>query len=624
MQLFKNKALKEKIDKINGLINKAEYQAAFSFAESLLKKNKNDIEILTIFGWLAGVLNYPERAANAYRQAVAKAPQNAELYFHLGLSLRKMGLLGEALQTIRQAVVLQPSLLPAQIAIANLLQEQNQFDDARIYYKRLLSDNPSEPAIYYNYGCLEMGQPDGTETAKALFAKSIELKPDFSEAYFNLAKVYENSSEYHSASKVYADLKSVHPRNIEALIGLAFCAEKLNQTDNAVSLYHDAISIGPKNPHAYVNLGYLLRRHGRNNEAINLYESFLQQVPENGRVHQLLGEIKKYTGDEPEIPHLLNLLRSGHLANGDRIAVCFALAKIFEDVGNVEKTFRYLHRANKLQHQSIEYSFSSDVEHFSQVKKTFLKLRAKPDLYYGPEPAVTPIFVVGMPRSGTTLFEQVISSHPDVMGGGEIELFGKLNEHLVSDFAESTGKKIPEKLHALLTEYLTYLTQISGGCSFVTDKLPSNFRYVGLIRLMFPAAKIVFVVRDASATCWSIYRNYFDSPGMSYSSDLGSIVKNYNLHIEYFEFWKDLLADQFVMVDYEKFTKNQNTETRKLISELGLPWSDSCLAPHKNERIPETISQQQVRNPVYTGSSDGWKKYKSFLGDAFVGLKSAI
>ena len=163
-----------------------------------------------------------------------------------------MGLLEEALQTIRQAVVLQPSLLPAQIAIANLLQEQNQFDDARIYYKRLLSDNPSEPAIYYNYGCLEMGQPDGTETAKALFAKSIELKPDFSEAYFNLAKVYENSSEYQSASKVYADLKSVHPRNIEALIGLAFCAEKLNQTDNA--LYTRCYFNWTKKPNAYVNL----------------------------------------------------------------------------------------------------------------------------------------------------------------------------------------------------------------------------------------------------------------------------------------------------------------------------------------------------------------------------------
>ena len=111
---------------------------------------------------------------------------------------------------------------------------------------------------------------------------------------------------------------------------------------------------------------------------------------------------------------------------------------------------------------------------------------------------------------------------------------------------------------------------------------------------------------------------------MSYSSDLGAIVKNYNLHSQYFEFWKSSVADQFVTVDYEKFTKNQNTETRQLISELGLTWSDSCLAPHKNKRIPETISQQQVRSPVYTGSSDEWKKYKSFLGDINFGLKSVI
>ena len=469
-----------------------------------------------------------------------------------------------------------------------------------------------------------MGQPDGAETAKALFAKSIELKPDFSEAYLNLAKVYENSGKYQSASKVYADLKSVHPKNIEALVGLAFCAEKLNQIDNAISLYRDAISIGPNQPHAHVNLGYLLRRHGRNDEAIILYESFLRQVPENGRVHQLLGEIKKYTGDEPEIPHLLNLLKLGRLANGDEIAVCFALAKVFEDVGDVEKTFRHLHRANKLQYRSIEYSFFSEFEHFSQVKETFLKLQANPDLYRGPESAVTPIFVVGMPRSGTTLFEQVISAHPDVMAGGEIELFGKLTEGFISDFVGPTSREIPEKLHLLATEYLSCLMQISGGCSFVVDKLPSNFRYVGLIKLMFPEAKIVFVLRDASATCWSIYRNYFDSPGMSYSSDLGAIVKNYNLHTEYFNFWKSSLADPFVTADYEKFTKNQNTETQQLISKLGLYWSDSCLAPHKNERIPETISQQQVRSPVYTGSSDEWKKYKSFLGDAFADLKSAI
>ena len=229
-----------------------------------------------------------------------------------------------------------------------------------------------------------------------------------------------------------------------------------------------------------------------------------------------------------------------------------------------------------------------------------------------------------MPRSGTTLFEQVISSHPDVMAGGEIELFGKLTEDLISDSVGSTDKEIQEKLHSLWTKYLSYLGQISGGRSFVIDKLPSNFRYIGLIKLMLPAAKIVFVFRDASATCWSIYRHYFDSPGMSYSSDLGAIVKNYNLHSQYFEFWKSSVADQFVTVDYEKFTKNQNTETRQLISELGLTWSDSCLAPHKNKRIPETISQQQVRSPVYTGSSDEWKMYKSFLGDIFVGLKSVI
>ena len=624
MQSTKNKTLKEKIDKINKLINEAEYQEAFFSAESLLKKNRNNIEILTIFGWLATVLNHPERAANAYRKAVARAPQNAELYYHLGLSLRKMGLFEEALKTIRQSVDLQPSLLPAQIAIANLLQEQHRSDDARIYYNQLISNNPTESVVYYNYACLEMGQPDGAEKAKALFAKSIDLKPDFSEAYLNLAKVYENAREYQSASKVYADLKSVHPKNIEALVGLAFCAEKLNQINNAASLYRDAILIGPKQPHAYVNLGYLFRLHGKNDEAISLYESFLRQVPENGRVHQLLGEIKKYTGDEPEILHLLNLLKSGRLASGDKIAVCFALAKVFEDVGDVEKTFRHLHLANKLQHQSTRYSFSSDVEHFSQVRQAFLKLRAKTGLCRGSETAVTPIFVVGMPRSGTTLFEQVISSHPDVTAGGEIELFGKLTEDLISDFAGSTDKKIQEKLHSLWTEYSSYLEKISGGCSLVTDKLPSNFRYVGLIKLIFPSAKIVFVLRDASATCWSIYRNYFDSPGMFYSSDLGAIVKNYNLHTEYFKLWKSLVANQFVTIDYEKFTKNQNIETRQLICDLGLNWSDSCLAPHKNERIPETVSQQQVRRPVYTGSSDEWQKYKSFLGEVFVGLKSAI
>ena len=624
MQTTDNKILKEKIDKINYLVSKGEYRQAFFSAELLLKKNKNSLEILTIFGWLANVLNYPERASNAYKKAIAIAPQNAELHFNLGLSLQKLGLFEEALDTICRAADLQPSLLPAQIAIANLLQELRRYDEARDYYEWLISNNPNEPVIYFNYGCLEMVRPDGIDKAKSLFAKSIDLKPDFFEAYLNLAKVYEKSQQYQTASKVYADLKNVHPTNIDALIGLAFCAEKLDQIDNATSLYREVISIEPKLPTAYINLGYLLRRRGRNDEAITLYESFLRQAPEDGRVHRILSEIKRYTGNEPEISHLLNLMKSKSLANDDLIAVCFALAKVFEDLGNAEKTFKYLHQANRLQNLLNQYSFIPEVDHFDQVKKFFFNLRAQPNLNSKFKSAVTPIFVVGMPRSGTTLFEQVISSHPDVIAGGEIELFGKLKEGLISDFVGSRDTKIQEKLYLLWTEYLSYLEQISGGHSFVIDKLPSNFRYVGLIKLVFPSTKIVFVLRDANATCWSIYRNYFDGPGMSYSSDLGSIVKNYNLHTEYLNFWKNFVPDQFILVDYEKFTTNQEFETRKLISELGLTWSDSCLAPHENERIPETISQQQVRRPVYTGSSDEWKKYKSFLGDVFAELKSAV
>ena len=232
---------------------------------------------------------------------------------------------------------------------------------------------------------------------------------------------------------------------------------------------------------------------------------------------------------------------------------------------------------------------------------------------------VSPIFILGMLRSGTSLIEQIVSSHSEVTGAGELNHVSKFGRKLAVDPISVSTANVSK----FRDKYLAELSKVSNGKHFVTDKMPPNFRFIPLICAAFPEAKIIHVKRNAAATCWSNYKHYFASDSLRYCYDLKDVISYYDLYSDLMKFWQSQYGDRIYHLSYESLTTKQENETRKLIKYLGLNWQPSCLSPHKNKRSVRTASQQQVRQKVYKGSSEAWRKYEPYLNGALDGLYSS-
>ena len=231
---------------------------------------------------------------------------------------------------------------------------------------------------------------------------------------------------------------------------------------------------------------------------------------------------------------------------------------------------------------------------------------------------LSPVFIVGMPRSGTTLVEQIISSHSEVTGAGELKYTAQYGGELAINSAPINTVAISD----FRKKYFYELSKVSKGKSIITDKMPQNFRFIPLICAAFPEAKIIHVQRNATATCWSNFKHYFAVKGLGYCYNLEDLVTYYELYIDLMELWQSEYSDRIYNLNYESLTTDQENQTRKLMKYLELNWEEACLSPQNNKRSIRTLSQQQVRKKIYKGSSNAWFKYEPYLNGAFDSLVS--
>ena len=282
----------------------------------------------------------------------------------------------------------------------------------------------------------------------------------------------------------------------------------------------------------------------------------------------------------------------------------------------LEKLLRISARATLSEKKLLNYNIIKDEELFKQIKTTYPQIaRISLELDKSSQ-KIIPIFIVGMPRSGTTLVEQIISSHSQVTGAGELPFATQFGAPIVRGFSEANDETVLN----FRNKYLENLEIISKGNHFVTDKMPENFRFIGLLAVSFPEAKIVHVKRNPAAVCWANYKQYFTSEGIGYSYDINDILSYHKLYENLMEFWGSSLSNRIYTLDYEQLTVNPEEETRQLIKSIDLGWDEKCLSPQNNSRIINTASSLQVREKIYQDSSEQWKKYQPYLNGAFDSL----
>jgi tetratricopeptide (TPR) repeat protein len=408
------------------------------------------------------------------------------------------------------------------------------------------------------------------------------LKPDFAEAHYNLG----NS------------------------------LNELGRLDEAETSYTRAIALKPDYAEAHSNLGNTLKELGRLDEAEASFTQAIALKPDYAEAHRHLTLMKKFDAQDEQYSKMLELYLDESISEKQRCHINFGLAKACEDLGDYEQAHTHYGEGNVLRKKLLNYDINQDVELFKQIKSNYpriAKLSLEPDkLTKNP----MPVFIVGMPRSGTTLVEQIISSHSKITGAGELSFATQFGASIAQGLSDSNT----DSLINFREKYLIKLQNVANDNYIVTDKMPQNFRYIGLLAAAFPEAKIVHVKRNPAAVCWANYKQLFESKSIGYCYAIDDVISYHKLYENLMGFWTNTLSKRIYNLDYEQLTVNQESETRQLIEYLGLDWDENCLSPQNNTRRVATASNVQVRKNVYRGSSEQWKKYQPFLNGAFDGL----
>jgi tetratricopeptide (TPR) repeat protein len=456
--------------------------------------------------------------------------------------------------------------------------------------------------------------------AEAIYAKkmAVKLNPQDAESHYNLGVTLQETDRLEEAEMSYRRAIELKPDYFKVHNNLGSTLNILGRSEEAEASLRKAIEFEPKFAETHHNLGITLAGQGRLKEAKSSYRQAISLKPTYAEAHRQLSGLKTYNEQDAQFLQMQALSLEESCSEEQQCHLNFALAKAFEDLGDFTQAFEYYSKGNLLRKKYLKYDISQDIELFNKLKANYSKIKENSLESKKVSSKIKPIFIVGMPRSGTTLVEQIISSHSQVTGGGELPFVSQFGDSIALD----SIKVDTNTLLSFRKSYLKKLQIISKDNPVIIDKMPQNFLYIGLLAAAFPEAKIVHTKRNPEATCWANYKQYFSSRTLDYCYGLDDIAQYYSLYQNLMEFWDAHLSHRIYNLDYELLTINQESETKKLIQHLDLTWEERCLSPQDNKRIVSTASNTQVRKKVYQGSSQQWKKFKPFLNKAFNTLRS--
>ena len=471
--------------------------------------------------------------------------------------------------------------------------------------------------------------------------KSIPLIKKYPETYILknlLALAYNAQNKYEEAVRILDSAIKNDPNNIFVLNNLGLVHSNLENTKIAEEYLNRAIAVKPLFLDASITLANLKSKINKNEEAIdillklersykdsyilnftmgNIYQQIgnfskatyhlnhcLRLDPQNTAPDKAISLITKYT---PDNSHLHDMQKKFETikSSDHKMILSFALGKAYEDIGEHKKSFKYLDIANKMRDEGLNYNINDEKKIFLNIKnffksKTFTEIKPSNKKI---------IFILGMPRSGTSLIEQILSSHEQVHGAGEL--------NYISNFIEKKSFLNDENLHQkkLLEFQNYYINKLDTKKNIVTDKAPLNFKWIGFLLITFPNCKIIHSNRDPMDICWSMFKNFFLSKKLNFCYSLENLGKYYLLYEELMTFWKSEYGKRIYDINYEDLITNQETEVKKLLNYCELDWDENCMTFYKNKKSVATASLAQVRSPIYSSSVQKWKNYSSELNE---------
>jgi tetratricopeptide (TPR) repeat protein len=585
----------------------------------ILAVNACDPDSLHLLGMIEHQRGNHELAVSTIQRAIAIRPDEAAYHSNLGTILHAQGELDEAAACFERALALKPDWGEVHSNLGNILQLQGRLDEAAACQERALILKPECAEAYSNLGNVRQNQHRLPE-AVALYERALVIKPDYIDAHNNLGIALLEQDKIDEAVVHFERALVLKPDFVDAHYNLGTALSKQDRTEEAKAHLKRALLLKPDYANAYNNLGNILKEEGRFDDAMAHFERAIALKSDHAEAHLNRTAIKTFRHGDADLAALEALACSHGLIDDKALYVHFALAKALEDVGDYVRAFEHLRQGNALKRRQINYEEASELKLFQRISAVFDKSLF--DRFQGQgDPSPVPVFVLGMPRSGSTLIEQILAGHPQIHAAGELTTLEKMaanGEFNCGDpplpFPESVPALDGVILRRLGRSYLSRLPNVSNGNARIVDKLPGNFLRIGLIRLILPNARIVHVRRDPLDTCVSCYSKLFAS-GLNFSYDLAELGRYCRSYMELMAHWRSTLpAGAMIEVAYEDVVNDLEGQARRLIDYCGLPWDDRCMSFYKTGRRVKTASSFQVRQPLFRSSLERWRQYEIGLG----------
>ena len=506
--------------------------------------------------------------------------------------------------------------LKSELNKINNLFISSKFDIVIEKSKKLIKKNPTQ-IPFYNFLALSYREKGKIFLAEKILLSALKISPNNQSVLINLGSTYRVLIEYDKSEKFFKKALSTNPNNIHALVNYANLKKDTNNHDESIQLYEKAYKINNKNLIIITNLARAYLIVGKFDLSQKYLKILLKEDQNSALAREMLSTIKKYKKKDPHQKQMISVLKKNNLKEIDKVTLLFAISKSYEDQKNYKNSFKFFKKANDVKKKIHKnYSIKQEVELFKKIKNFFGEVSfTKYNQYYNDKKL---IFIVGLPRSGTTLSHQILASHSRVYGAGEMVILDQLmkksikNQNFTSLF-KSYSINNDEKIKSIVNNYFSKISYINTSKNIILDKNPLNFQWLGFIKIFFPNAKIIHCSRNLKDTALSIYKNSFEINSIVWSNWQEDLVQYISIYLNLMKFWEKKIPNFIYNLNYEKLINNQKEQTEKLLNFCELNWEEDCLNYNKKASGITTLSAVQARKPIYKTSLNSYKKYYNYL-----------
>ena len=481
------------------------------------------------------------------------------------------------------------------------------------YKKVLKKDNNNVDALRL-LGLLAF-KKNNYPIAEKLFIRAIQLNPTFKLLWENLAKCFRLQNKFKHAQKAFENLLKLDPNNLEAMGALGTIHIRLSNFDEGIQIYQNLLKQNNKNPRVHLSLGHAQKTVGNRSESEQSYINAIKNFPLCGEAYWSLANLKTYKFSYKQIKSMESALKE-NIHDLEKIQMLFALGKAHESNKNFDVSFKYYEEGNWLHRKTLDYNAQENSDSINKTIKFFNKNTNKLNFDAGNK-TKDPIFILGLPRAGSTLIEQILSSHSVIEGTQEHHNIMTIGRKIRSinntdNYTDSLFDLKDEDIHKYGNKYINETMWSRKEKNFFIDKMPNNFPYIGLIKMILPNAKIIDARRNPIDGCFSCFKQFF-AKGQHFTYDLDDIARYYKDYEKIMLFWNTIFPDSIYKIVYEDVIENPESEVKKLLNYLELDFEESCMDFYKSKRPVKTASSEQVRQPIYKSGVNYWKNYDSNL-----------